>query len=174
MKKLLYSLMLTVVFTVIISSCSEDKYYETNDVDAISEFITIKPSNWQFDDAIPKMYAKVRTPNITDFVLNNGLVLVYMAEYGSTRNKWQLIPRTEIYFNKVDGSFDYSIEWGYWMEPGYLEIEYIHSKEIGLSPQYDLELKIIVLTDFNAENKKNYNFENYDEVVKNFEIRELK
>lgn len=173
MKKLVYSFFATVIFTVIISSCSEDKYYETNDIDAISEYITVYPDNWQYDANIPKMFATISIPNLTQLVLDRGLVLVYMAEYGSNRNTWQLIPRTEIYFNKEDGAFDYSIEWGYWMEPGYIELEYIHSKDYDIKPQYKLDLKVIILTDFNAENVNNYNFENYEEVIKNFEVTEL-
>jgi hypothetical protein len=174
MKKLLYTALITVVFTVFMSSCSEENYYETYDVDAISEFVVLKPSNWQYDANIPKMFATISNPNITQNVIDRGLVLVYMAEYGTTRNSWQLIPRTEIYFDKSDGSFDYSIEWGYWMEPGYLEIEYIHSKDFGLSPEFDVELKIVIITDFDSGIQNNYNFENYDEVVKNFNVQELK
>lgn len=164
-----------VLIAFMFSSCDTDDNtsYQTDDINAYSEFIKIKTTDWQYDDAGPRHYVRYNMSKIDENVINRGAVLVYMAEIGTTANRWRLMPRTEVFFNREKDSILYTIEWGYWIEPGILEMEYFISKDWDLSPQNEVEVKIVVLDDLDDYDMSKVNIENYEEVKSKFKIEEI-
>lgn len=160
-------------------SCNEENVYVTEYVGARSQFITIEPNHWIYDEAIPKHFVEYNYPSITNNVIDRGLVLVYMADRNSSRNAWTLMPRTEVYFDQTTEEIDFTVEWGYWIEPGRLEIEYIRSNNYTFGPENTIDVKVVIVDDMinssnEVGNNVNFevNFENYDEVIKHFKVKE--
>ena len=173
MRKFIQTSLLIIISSYLISSCQSDdnNSYSTKDVDAFSKFIKVKPNNWQFDSDGPRHFVKYSIPEINENVINRGIVLVYMAEIGTTANRWRLIPRTEVYFNKDKDSILYTVEWGFWVEPGILELEYFKSKDWEIAPSHDTDIKVVVLDDMSEYESYNVNFEDFDEVSKIFKLK---
>lgn len=173
MKKIISLVLLSALGFLL--SCNNENVYVTEYVGARSHFITIQTNHWVYDNAIPKHFVEYNYPSITRDVIDRGLVLVYMADRNSTRNTWTLMPRTEVYFNKETEQIDYTIEWGYWIEPNRLEIEYIRSNKFNIGPDTKIDIKVVIIDDmvnsFDAVND-DINFENYDEVIKHFKVKE--
>lgn len=163
------------LFAALISSCTyeDGDTYRVDDVDAYSEFINIRPSDWQYDDFGPRHYVRFSVPIITSNIINSGVVLVYMAELGTTENRWRLMPRTEVFFDRSEDTILYTVEWGYWIEPGTLEIEYFRSEGWEFGPETSVDIKVVVIDDLSEFDTSNINFEDYDEVKTKFEIEEV-
>lgn len=147
--------------------------YRVDDVDAYSEFINVNRSAWNYDDAGPRHYVRYNVPIITENIINSGVVLVYMAELGTTNNRWRLMPRTEVFFDRDNESILYTVEWGFWVEPGIVELEYFRSKDWNIGPDENVDIKIVVIDDLSDYDTSQINFEDYEEIKSRFDIQEV-
>lgn len=85
MKKLIFMMALSIMVLV---SCEREHYCDCNNNNvpsntvALSTFyIDVKPENWEeYDDAEKYVYASFDAPEITENVINNGLVVAYFVD----------------------------------------------------------------------------------------------
>lgn len=168
-----YFIQLTLVFLSF--SCIDNEEVNYNyDTDSAATFFSVGAGNWQFDENTNAWFYTFDTNLIDENTVNNGAVLVYVADLESTANRWRALPRTEIYYNEDPengeiGDFDYSIEWGFWYGPGYLELELYHSNPPEIFPDFNADFKLFVLDEFQYQSliENNIDTDNYLE-VKNF------
>lgn len=172
MKKLLTTLFLG----LFLIACDDDeqRVNYTYDIDARTQFFEVGSGNWALDENTGAWYYTFNTGIIDKAVIDFGAVLVYVAELNSNADRWRALPRTEIYYNDDPekgeiGEFDYSIEWGYWIGPGYLELEIYHSNPTiapANFPDFNADFKLVVLDEVQAETlrKNNVDTRNYHEV----------
>lgn len=175
MKKYIKYSALFALFALVLSACTyeDGNTYRVEDVDAYSEYIKIQPNEWLYDDFGPRHYVRYSVPIITSNIINSGVVLVYMGELGSNANRWRLMPRTEVFFDRSQDTILYTVEWGYWIEPGVLEIEYFRSQDWEFGPEVEVDIKVVVIDDLGEFDTSSINFEDYDEVKTKFDIEEV-
>lgn len=85
MKKLIFMMALSIMVLV---SCEREHYCDCNNNNvpsntvALSTFyINVKPEDWaEYDDAEKYVYASFEAPEITENVINNGLVVAYFVD----------------------------------------------------------------------------------------------
>lgn len=85
MKKLIFIMTLSIMVLV---SCEREHYCDCNNNNvpsntvALSTFyIDVKPEDWaKYDDAEKYVYASFEAPEITENVINNGLVVAYFVD----------------------------------------------------------------------------------------------
>ncbi|MDC1067645.1 hypothetical protein OAQ99_00645 [Candidatus Kapabacteria bacterium] len=156
-------------------SCDDDNQPVVNysyDIDAQNIFFSVNNTSWNYDNSTGSWFYTFNTDIIDKFAVDFGVVLVYMADLNSNSDRWRSIPRTEIYYHTDTtggvniGDFNYSIEYGYWFGPGYLELEMYHSNPTEFFPDFDADFKLLVLSELEAKTLKEngINTSNYNDV----------
>lgn len=171
-KKSILSLLAILSLSIFSFSCDEENVYITEYVGANSRYVTIHQDDWGYNSQNKIHSTFISVPDITLDVLDRGLVLVYKTS-APGQDRMQLLPRTETYFKLDSGTVDYTIEWGYWIENGLVEIEYIHSKLYDLPPANTIEVKIVIVDDMQYAMSTDTDFGNYEEVIKKFDVKEV-
>ena len=86
-------------------------------------------------------YVRLNVPNIDRAVIDNGVVIVYYKNY--ITNNWIQIPYSTTLYNQYDQQFSEEIWFGYAL--GTLDIDYVYTNPLDMTPPETFELKIILL-----------------------------
>jgi hypothetical protein len=109
MKKILSTAFILVSFSLMIIGCTGPTGPQGN-ANVQSDNITVSNSNWTLTTSSPWEYSvTINDPKITQDIVDNGMVLVYISN-GS--GGWQLLP-TIGYTTGTSGGYIYDLEWKY-------------------------------------------------------------
>jgi hypothetical protein len=97
-----------------------------------SEWGNVAPGHW---------FIRLNIPNITYNVLNYGAVLVYYKNIQT--NNWIQLPYSTTLYNVLNQQFSEEIWFGYAF--GTLDIDYVYTNPLDMTPPDLLELKIILV-----------------------------
>jgi len=133
---LLALLLCATIFNV---SCTynESPTYSTTYSDTYQ--LTIYRNQWDTEEA-GHWFKRFNIPNITKDVIDNGLVLVY---YKNSLNNWVQLPYSTTLYNAYGTQFAEEMWFGYALRT--LDIDYVYTNPLDMSPPQVLELKVILL-----------------------------
>jgi hypothetical protein len=140
---------LTFFFAAIVlvgSSCSKDKYGNT---DISSDTYT---TTWTYQD--PSYYCDLNVPEITQDIVDNGAVFVYMSNGNSA---WTALPCTI----PIDGSYSSTYTPVHFV--GGVRIWKTDTDLLTLDPGSST-FKVVVVSDHGLAKRPNLDWENYNEV----------
>ena len=140
--KLIFSILLVVMIALsnisctynespIYSSTNSDTYYKTIQWHEWEMVVPSKAGHW---------YKRLYISNITQSVINSGIVLVYYKNYET--NNWILLPYSTTLYNGLNQQFAEEIWFGYAL--GTLDIDYVYTNPLDMTPT-TIEFKIVVV-----------------------------
>ena len=129
-------------------SCSKDKYGNT---DISSNTYT---TNWTFQD--PSYYCDISVPEITQDIVDNGAVFVYMS---NGNGGWTALPFTE----PIDGSYSSTYTPVHFL--GGVRIWKTDTDLLTLDPGTST-IKVVTVSEHGLAERPNVNWVDYEEVKK--------
>lgn len=109
-------------------------------------------------------YCNIAAPEITDFVLSEGFVLVYIRD--ANLNSWTLLPDVLVYHDTATDPYTtYSIETRAWVEKGNVYLTYTNSHPFApVRPSYDMIFRVVTFDSFLTPALKPVDFQDYNKV----------
>ena len=132
-------LLLAVLLLGVFAGCTynESPVYSTD----LSETYDITIRSHQWDLVEPGYWVRrLYMPNLTKSVIDYGAVIVY---YKNSVNNWVMTPYQSVLYNVLGQQFAEEIWFGYSLQT--LDIEYVYTNPLDMTPPDRLELKVVFL-----------------------------
>jgi hypothetical protein len=122
------------------AGCSYNESPNSPDYYSNSYFYVINKNDWESTSEAGHWFKRIDVSGITKSVIDYGTVFVY---YRNSLNNWVLLPYSTTLYNSNGQQFAEEIWAGYAL--GTLDIDYVYTNPLDMTPPSELTLKIVIL-----------------------------